>query len=145
MADGLIAEGTKVDIGQGNAVSVAYASDTFVEIGEVVDFDGPGGEAAVIDRTHLRSTRREKRMGLPDEGQLTLSINWVPGNAGQEEAREARAARQARWIRMTYEDGTIDRFTAFVLGFSKGGGVDGGIQGSITLEITGEVTQVEAA
>jgi len=109
-------------------------------VGEIVDWDGPSGEAAVIDTTHLTSTRREKLMGLPDEGQITFSVNFQPDDAGQQAVRAARNDRQVRNWRLTYSDATVQTFEGFALGFSTSGGVDGKVDGNITVEISGEVT-----
>ena len=110
-------------------------------IGEVVSFNGPGGSASVIDVTHLGSTRREKRMGIADEGQLSFEINLVPGNAGQVQLRADRASRTQRECILTLTDttNTTLTFDAFCTQFSIQGSVDNKIQASVTLEITGEV------
>ena len=51
------------------------STSTSCMIGEITDFSGPGGQAAVIDVTNLNSTAKEKLVGLRDEGQLSLSLN----------------------------------------------------------------------
>ena len=113
----------------------------FTEIGEVVTFDGPGGSANMYETTHLGSTAKEKQMGLPDEGQFTMSINWdQAGDAGQQAAAAARIARTAKNFRVTYSDASTATFDAYVLGLASSGGVDDKVAGSLTLEITGVVT-----
>jgi hypothetical protein len=111
------------------------------EVGEVVSFSGPGGQANVIDVTHLGSVRREKRMGIPDEGQLTLEMNLVPSDAGQAKLTAARADRTLDTGRLflTDDSGTILTFDAYCTQFSIQGAVDDKIQASATLELTGEV------
>ena len=113
----------------------------FVMIGEIKNFSGPGGSASVIDVSTLQSQRREKRMGLPDEGQLTFSGNRVFTDAGQQVFRAARSARRKAEFELEYPDGTVDSFEGFALEFSTQGGVDGVIEFSATIEITGEVTE----
>jgi hypothetical protein len=110
------------------------------EIGEIVDFDGPSGSASVIDMTHLRSTAKEKLMGLPDEGQFSLSINFVPDDAGQLALIAARAARTEQSFKVTYSDDSTQTFDGFVLGFATSGAVDGKVSGKVTIEISGPVT-----
>jgi len=111
-------------------------------IGEVVDFTGPGGQAAIIDVTHLKSTAKEKLVGLPDEGQISLNLNLDPSDTGQREAWEARAAQELRTFELELTDvaATVLVFTGFVLEFSLSAGVDDKISASITIEITGSVT-----
>ena len=110
-------------------------------IGEIVSFNGPGGSASVIDVTHLGSTRREKRMGIADEGQISFEINLVPGDAGQVALRADRSSRTKRTAVLTLTDtaGTTLTFDAYCMQFSIQGSVDNKIQASVTLEITGEV------
>src|SRR5579871_5136727 len=94
------------------------APETFTKIGEVVDFDGPGGKANIIDATSLDSVAKEKLAGLPDEGQVTLTINFVPSDTMQQGLRNDRAARTLRnfQIVMTDTGHLTASFAAFVLG-----------------------------
>jgi hypothetical protein len=111
----------------------------WLEIGEVTDWDGPGGSATMYETTHLRSEAKEKKIGLMDEGQLTLSINWEPSDTGQQAARDARAARTEKSFRLTYTDNSTATFNGYVMGMSSSGGVDNKVSGSITIEISGPV------
>ena len=119
---------------------VTFAWNTEL-IGEIVSFNGPGGSASVIDVTHLGSTRREKRMGIADEGQFSFEVNLVPGNAGQVALRADRASRTKRECVLTLTDtsSTTLTFDAFCTQFSIQGSVDIKVSASVTLEITGEV------
>jgi len=113
----------------------------WIEIGEVVSHDGPGGSAAVYETTHLRSTAKEKKVGLPDEGQLTLAVNWcLATDHGQQEASEARKDRTEKNFKLTFSDLSTASFKGYVLGMSASGAVDDKVSGSITIEITGAVT-----
>lgn len=113
----------------------------WLEIGEVVTFDGPGGSASMYETTHLRSTAKEKKIGLMDEGQLTLSINWdLDSDAGQQAASDARKSREEKSFKLTFSDDSTATFSGYVMGVSASGGVDDKVSGSVTIEITGEVT-----
>ena len=113
----------------------------WIEIGEVVSHDGPGGSAAVYETTHLQSTAKEKKIGLPDEGQLTLAINWcLETDLGQQAASNARKARTEKNFKLTFSDASTASFSGYVLGLSASGAVDDKVSGSITIEITGAVT-----
>ena len=137
MATGALeTQGVILNIGDGGGPEV------FEAIGEVTDFDGPGGSANVIDATHLGSTFREKLMGIPDEGQFTFSLNLVPGDNGQRRLVENRANRTLTNFQLMLTDTpqTTLAFSAYVLSFSQSGAVDDKINASVTLEITGQVT-----
>ena len=118
----------------GTATSVAYT-----EIGEVIDWEGPGGSASVIDKTHLASTAKEKMIGLRDEGQFTFSLNAAFGDLGQQAIRASRNARSLKGYKITYSDSTVQSFDGYALEFSTSGGVDDKVNASATIEITGEV------
>jgi len=115
----------------------------YTEVGELQTWDGPGGGSAkVIDVTNLRSSRKEKRMGLPDEGQLTIAFNTFFDDAGQTRMYAARNSRALTNFRITYTDLTVDSFAGFVLMFKSGGGIDDVVKGSATIEISGANSRV---
>jgi hypothetical protein len=127
-------------------------TEVFTEVAEVTSFNGPGGSASVVDVTHLRSTAKEKRMGLRDEGQISFECNLIPSDEAQTGLRTDRANRTLRNFKFLLTDDpggsgsspTTLEFSAFVLNFSISGSVDGKIAASITLEISGDVTWVAA-
>lgn len=118
------------------------ASTNVTAIGEVIGIDGPSGQATIIDATHSGSSAREKVMGLPDEGRLTLTCNLVPGDTGQTALRTNRNAQTADPYKLTLADAgaTELTFLAYVLGFSISGSTDGKWDARIDLEITDAVT-----
>ena len=129
---------TDADLTAANGTIMPLA---WVEIGEVVSHDGPGGSAAVYETTHLRSTAKEKKVGLPDEGQLTLAVNWcLATDHGQQAASTARNARTEKNFKLTFSDDSTASFSGYVLGMSASGAVDDKVSGSITIEITDAVT-----
>lgn len=122
--------------------STSTSLSTAISVGEVTGFNGPSGSANVIDVTHLQSTAKEKRMGLRDEGQITLDINCVPGDSGQVKLRECRAARtQGHWA-LKLNDTAITQLDShgYVTGYAVNGSVDNKVSLSVTIEITGGVT-----
>lgn len=112
-------------------------------IPEVKSVSGPSGSASVIDVSDLSSTSKEKRMGLADEGQLQLTVNYIPGNAVHAGLRADRAARTLRGFRVVFTDSpnTIWSFNGYVTGFSTSGGVDGTLESQVTIEISGSITE----
>jgi len=136
MVKAVEAQGTKIEISQ--VVSpLAYS-----EVPNVTDFNGPGGQASVIDVSNLQSTAREKKMGLADEGQFTFTLNWDPDDAAHQLLRSQRASRLASEFRVTLADTTpsIATFTGYVLGVVISGGVDNVLKAAVTVEIDGSVS-----
>lgn len=129
-------QGTVLQIGSGSPIS-------YDPIGEIISFTGPGGAAQVIDVTDLDSEAKEKLMGLRDEGQVSFTINFVPGNTQHAALRTARADRTLTTFQIVFADDadTTWTFTAYVTGFSIAGGVDNVLSGNVTLEITGAIEE----
>jgi predicted secreted protein len=117
-----------------------------VPIGEITNFDGPGGTNSEIDVTSMDSTSREFRNGLRDSGEVTLEMNFVPGNVGQVDLRtqQAETNTPGSYV-MILSDATEISFSAFVREFSISGAVDDKVSASVTLRVTGDVTWSDMA
>ena len=124
------------------STSTAHSTSATAAIGEVTGFSGPGGNAAVIDVTYLLSTAKEKLIGLRDEGQLSLDLNFSATDSGQLALRTDRAARtkKSATIKFTDPATSVALFDAYCLGFSISGTLDDKITANAVIEITGPVT-----
>lgn len=139
MSDSAIdAQGIVISRGSGTG-----SPETFTAIPEVKSFSGPGGSASVIDVTDLASAAKEKRMGLQDEGQLSLTLNYIPDNAVHMGLRTDRANQTLRNFRIVFTDtgDTQWDFAGFVTGFTVSGGVDNVVEANVTIEISGAITE----
>jgi hypothetical protein len=129
----------------GPVSTVAAASKTITgsaNIGEIKSFNGPGGQASEIDVTTLESTGKEFLMGLQDEGEISLEVNFDPADVGQVFCRNARTNQTRNSYRITLPNAAATKldFLAFCKGFSLAGGVDDVVKASLTLRVTGAVT-----
>ena len=127
---------------QGITLQVSEGSPTsFQTIANVVGFSGPGGAASVIDVTNLSSTAKEKLMGLPDEGQFSMDLNFDPDAASHIRMRDARAARQLMSFKINFTDSTpaTATFNGYVLSMQYSGAVDAQVKAAVTIEIDGAV------
>ena len=127
---------------QGIAIA-RFGTTAFETIPNVVSFQGPGGQAAVIDVTNLASTAKEKRVGLRDEGQLSLTLHYNPDDLVHQGLRTDRANRVRRQFKITFTDTNPATWTfyGYVTHFSVQGGVDAVVQASVTIEIDGDITE----
>lgn len=133
VSNAVITQGTLFQRGSGTS------PESFVTIAEVRGFRGLGGaEAPTIDVTHFLSTRREKRIGLPDEGTLTLDLNFVPGDLQQQGLEADRAAQAVRNFKITFTDTTTVLLAALVKTFEKTAEADDVLRATVSLEVTGE-------
>lgn len=126
-----------VNAGGSPAITAKVLGD--LDIGEIFSHDGPGGSAEVIDVSHYKSTAREKRLGIPDEGQFSFEMNRLAGDAGQKELRRLRKAGELGKFRIVFGTDDEARYSAFVLDFSTSGSVDERQTASTTMEISGLV------
>ena len=117
--------------------------EVFATIPEVRSIGGPDGSDPEIDVTDLSSTAHEFRMGLKDEGSITLDMMYIPKNAVHAALRADRAARTLRNFRITFTDSpaTIWDFTAYVQSISVTNAVDSTTDASVTLRISGSITE----
>jgi hypothetical protein len=128
------------------STSTAASTAAGALVGEVTDFSGPGGQASIIDVTHLNSTAKEKLVGLRDEGQVSMSLNLSFSDAGQIALRADRATRTRRKCVIKFNDNTTDAaktkaiFDGYCMGFSITGAVDNKVSANSVIEITGAVT-----
>jgi len=128
---------------QGIIIS-GFGTTAFETIPNVVSFQGPGGQASVIDVTNLTSTAKEKRVGLRDEGQLSLSLHFNPDDTVHMGLRLDRSNRTRRQFKITFTDTAPTAtwtFYGYVTQFSVQGGVDAVVEASVTIEIDGDITE----
>ena len=128
---------------QGIAIA-RFGTTAFETIPNVVSFQGPGGQAAVIDVTNLASVSKEKRVGLRDEGQLTLTVHYNPDDLVHQGLRTDRANSTRRQFKITFTDtapAATWTFYGYVTQFSVQGGVDAVVEASVTIEIDGDITE----
>jgi len=123
---------------QGTAIAYKVPpGSTFLPLGEVISFDGPGGRGSVIDITNLASTAKEKLPGLPDEGQLAMVANFHGADAGQQALYNARNAQTLISMQLTLTDASIIVFNGYILEYKLTGRADSKVELALTMEITG--------
>jgi hypothetical protein len=113
---------------------------SWIGVGEIVSGAGFDGTSAVIPKTNLASTAKEKEVGLQDFGSLKLEIQIYDDDAGQTAMKAAKASQASKNFRVTYPDASTRTFAGFVMSFSESFGVDAMITGSTEILIDGEVT-----
>lgn len=117
-------------------------TSAFETIPNIKSFQGLGGQAQVIDVTNLSSTAKEKRIGLRDEGELSITLDFDPDDTVQEGLRTDRANRTRQQFKITFTDTTptTATFYGYVNQFGIQGGVDAVIEASVSIVIDGDVT-----
>jgi len=129
-----------------NTVGLAYTSGgtatpaAWTAIANVKSFTGMDGSAAVIDVSNLQSLAKEKRMGLQDEGQFSMTLDLDSTDAGQTALLAARSAQALKQFKLTLPNAATATFTGFCKKVTADGGVDKVLGRTVDVEITGPVT-----
>lgn len=99
--------GTTVELGNGDAASVAFGSDTFTEIGSVTGLVIGGRSISMIEFQDLKSTEKSYEPAQGSElADSTLDLEEVDG-PGSAELEAAYEAYQRRHLKFTFRDGTV--------------------------------------
>ena len=130
-----------VHISAENADSTVFASATFSKIGQVTNIGAPSGEANDIDTTHLESTAKEYLTGLPDNGNIEISMNAVSSDAGHLELIDALDAQERRWLKITWSNGDVWHIQALVKKYTWSAGVDAKIEAAASFRTSGAWTR----
>lgn len=114
---------------------------TFAKVGNVQDFTPDGGTATIIDVTNMDSLAKEKRQGLQDNGNYSLSYDADDTDTGQLALIAARAAQSVVVFKQTYPGGLkVRAWQGFVQKISEpAAGVDKVLRSSATLVVTGPI------
>lgn len=124
--------------------SATTALSTAIEILGVKTWSGLGGNAPTIDVTDLKSTSRQKKIGLRDPGDLTLGINYnastaiSPGIRAMEVDAGARTRKKLaiKWSTVD-ANGLGMKVDAYCGGVSIEGSEDNVVTGSVQLTLYG--------
>lgn len=99
---------TEARIGWGAELQVSSSSSEagLVEIGEVQSFNVPTDEADEHEVTHLKSPGRRKEFisGLIDGGEISATINYVPGGTSDLLLTDAAENGDTRAVRFIIPD-----------------------------------------
>ena len=100
MTEARIGWGAELQIGTSSSVA------SLVELGEVREFSMPADEADEHEVTHLKSPDRRKEFiaGLIDGGEMTVTLNYVPGGATDLLLTDAAETGTTRAIRVIIPD-----------------------------------------
>jgi hypothetical protein len=114
---------------------------TFSKVGNVQDFTPDGGSATVIDVTNMDSTAKEKRQGLQDNGNYSLTYDSDDTDVGQLRLIAARAAQAVVVFKQYYPGGLkIRAWQGFVQKVTEpAAGVDKVLRTSATIVVTGSI------
>lgn len=136
MSDAQIALGAylEIDVSQ---------SGSWIEFAEVKSIAGPSRDKQLHDVTHLRSPNRyrEWKSGLKDGGELTLTVNFIPGDASVTAAFDAFESESPQNYRLFYPEGEVSTFTGELFNITDEKAFDGILSATIQIKVTGVITE----
>lgn len=137
-SEGLPAQGSYLLLENGGSPGSPLAME---EIPEVTDIAGGGGTTERIDFTHLRSPGnvREFKPSFRDPGQLTFTIQYIPGNAIHQRILDLFASGEEVALREVFPDASGWDYIGYIAGCVKGGQTVGG---KLTIAVTYQMTGV---
>lgn len=102
------------------------------------------GTGAEIDITDLSSLAKEFRLGLKDEGSMSLDIINDPADPGQIRLAALRSSRAVGNFKIVVPVGSPDwtlTFTGIVTTFPVTFAVDDVARGTVSIRVTGEINE----
>ena len=127
----------------GTTMKFTPQSGTQTVIGKLTSIGEISPDSEEIDITTLDSAGgyRQYMQGLRDAGTIEIEGFYDPDDAGQAVLRSAYASGAPGSVRISFPDGTVFTFSAFVKSHRAGAAeVDGAIGFAAVLRITGGIT-----
>lgn len=131
---------------EASGATVAMLGHTMQNIGEIVSFNGPAPNGALIDITSLESTAKEKMPAVVDSGQLSISVlfdNEASDADLHAELERDMAARTQRFFDVKFTDnGSVSDqpgavyFAGYINAFAVSGAVDNALKADMTINIS---------
>lgn len=142
---------TSARIGYGTlfASGNGASPEVFTTLGEVTAITPPGWSRDTVDATHEQSpgAHREFIAGLADAGEVSMDINFVPGNAAAAALEAEKALTGSSTLinrRITFPDGSYMSFAAILTAVEPDAPIDDKMSASVTLKVSGAPTFVQA-
>jgi hypothetical protein len=145
MSEAIAAAGTYLSLGNG------VSPETFTEVAEVRTIGGPNPDSEEIDVTHLRSPARTREylQSFLIPGEIPLTLNFIPNsttaNVDSAALIALYAAGTVRNWTVTYPDGSVDAFAAYVKSCPRPANVGEALVMNPTLRVSGAIEFTAAA
>lgn len=126
--------------------SGANGTEVFTTIAEVKTISGPNMSASVIDVTNMDSqdNTREFITSLIDPGELSFTLNFLPGNTQHQDIITDMQERNRINYQLVWTDtaGTTWSFQGIVTSFQPSSATEDALTASVTIKVTGFPTWV---
>lgn len=139
-----VASAAMIGYGAKLEIETTAGTGSYTEMLEVKSLAKPDAQVDQVDITTMSSpdTTKEFIAGLTDRGEISITMNWVPGGATDlfvETWREG--GNERRSVRITTPNSKIYTFNAFILGYTGSIPVGEAMEAELTLKVAGAVTR----
>jgi len=128
---------------------VGYEALTYVLVGGVIDLPEYGPNVQVVESNPLATGVTEKYKGFINYGSQSMGLEFDAEDAGQiilAAGVEGATKNAQHAIKIEYQDGSIDYYSARIFSYTKAPGSANSMVGStVQVEINTPVTRVAAA
>lgn len=118
--------------------------EVWTTIAEITGLTGPGEKLDLIECTHMESPSNYKEYipSLVDGGEVSIDLNFLPGNSVQQSIRTAMTARTKKHFQITWTNtgGTKYAFYGYVTSFQPSAKINDKLSASITIKVTSTIS-----
>lgn len=126
-------------------VSDNASPEVLTAIADISEITGPDGSVAEVDTTDLSASAKTYIRGLPDNGSVSFTINYIPANTQHAQLRSDfnSATEISRQYVITFTDSpqTTWTFNAYVASFAISSAVDDKLTASVSIRVKGAITE----
>lgn len=135
---------TAAIIGKGTVFAVAdpVTPTTFVPLAELTSLTPPSSSVDIIDVTNMDSADRTREFiaGMIDPGECSMGMNFIPGSTTDAFIQAWRAAGTVRGCKITWPNGVIWQFEAFVSSYDVDAPFDDKLSATLALKVVSSTT-----
>ena len=131
-----------------NAPSLSFIAKAMAKTSlecTVTDYSMTAPEGEEIDVSTLCSVTKETINGLPAEATVSMNVNFVIGNPGQQLLRASYDSGDNYAFQIIYEDGSRVDFIARVTNYEFKGAKNGVVTGSFSFKVKGKFVFTSAS
>lgn len=125
-----------------------FAALSFTDVGEVVSIGEHGSNYALVTHSPLSSRRVQKFKGSVNDGSMAVGLGMDLTDAGQTlllAGADGAAVDVGHAVQITYQDGSIEYFSAKVMSYTRNPStIDSIVAANTTFELVNQVIDVAA-
>lgn len=135
---------TQASIGHGSSFAAGDGGspEVFSVFAEVTAITPPNMVRDTVDATHMASPEkwREFIPGLRDPGEVSITMNFLPGGTDQDSIFAAISIDTATNYRITFPNAETWMFAAFCVGYAPEDPLDGKMTATARFKLSGKPT-----